>query len=101
MPQSRAPRPARAPGPFISAAIPRPRPDSPSHPAPPPPRRPQYTSANYSSLSAHPPLVGFGLDGFWIYGRHLATDAPGYSIPLDNCGGHNHSITTAAGTETI
>ena len=30
-------------------------------------------------------------DGYPIYGRYLDTDAPGYSVALDDCGGHIHS----------
>lgn len=49
-----------------------------------------YTAANYSSLTAHPPLIAFNLDGYSTYGRHLSTLAPGYSDALDVCGGHSH-----------
>ena len=34
------------------------------------------------------------LDGFPIYGRYLDDTAPGYSIALDDCGGHTHSPDT-------
>ena len=40
------------------------------------------------------PLIGFGNDGFYIYGRYLDSSAPGYSVALDNCGGHIHSPDT-------
>ena len=60
-----------------------------------------YTAANYSSLDAHPPVVGFALDGYWIYGRYLSTAAPGYATALDDCGGHNHSITVAGVTAAV
>ena len=30
-------------------------------------------------------------DGFPIYGRYLDTTAPGYTVSLDDCGGHIHS----------
>ena len=33
-------------------------------------------------------------DGFPIYGRYLDTTAPGYSVSLDDCGGHIHSPDT-------
>ena len=49
-----------------------------------------YSAANYSSLAAHPPLIGYAIDGFGIYGRHLSASAPGYSDTLDICGGHSH-----------
>jgi hypothetical protein len=50
-----------------------------------------YSCANYSSLAAHPPLIGYGLDGVPIFGRHLSASAPGASVALDDCGGHNHT----------
>jgi len=49
-----------------------------------------YSASNYSSLSAHPPHIGYSLDGFLIYGRHLAEDATGFNVSLDECGGHIH-----------
>ena len=50
-----------------------------------------YSCANYSSTAAHPPLIGYGLDGYPIFGRHLSASAPGASVALDDCGGHVHS----------
>ena len=40
----------------------------------------------------HPPLVGFGLDGIAIYGKHEGTysSMDGYSVALDEYGGHDH-----------
>lgn len=49
-----------------------------------------YSAANYSSLDSHPPTIGWSRDGPSIYGRYLSTSAPGYSIALDDCGGHVH-----------
>ena len=49
-----------------------------------------YSAANYSSLAAHPPLIGYAVDGHGIFGRHLSESAPGYSDTLDVCGGHSH-----------
>merc|ERR1711998_699934 len=49
-----------------------------------------YGPANYSSSTAHPPQIGWSLDGFSIYGRHLSTQNLGYGTVLDNCGGHEH-----------
>ena len=49
-----------------------------------------YDNLDYAFPAAHPPLIGFSLDGFSIYGRHLSEVAEGYSIPLDICGGHRH-----------
>lgn len=57
-----------------------------------PPARLQcmYSAANYTSTS-HPPLVGYGLDGVPIFGRYLYQASPGFSTPLDDCGGHTHT----------
>ena len=41
----------------------------------------------------HPPQIGWSLDGYSIYGRHLSVQNYGYSTPLDDCGGHNHGST--------
>ena len=56
-----------------------------------------YSSASYTNattgakdVTVHPPLIGFGLDGVFVYGRHLSTSAPGYATALDVCGGHTH-----------
>ena len=49
-----------------------------------------YSSSDYNSTTSHPPLIGFGADGFYIYGRYLSASAPGYSVALDDCGGHSH-----------
>ena len=49
---------------------------------------------NYSDYidNLHPPLIGIGLDGFAIYGRYIEEfqNMNGYSLELDNFGGHNH-----------
>lgn len=52
-----------------------------------------YGPANYSSTTAHPPLIGLSYDGGWIYGRHLYDVSEGATVPLDNCGGHIHTST--------
>ena len=50
-----------------------------------------YGQKNYTSIDAHPPLIGFSYDGYLIYGRYLSESAPGYNSPgLDDCGGHGH-----------
>jgi hypothetical protein len=50
-----------------------------------------YSPADYlPSTAAHPPLIGFAADGFFIYGRYLNESASGYSVALDDCGGHVH-----------
>jgi hypothetical protein len=36
-------------------------------------------------------MVGYGIDGIPIFGRYLSASAPGASVALDDCGGHNHS----------
>lgn len=48
-----------------------------------------YSPSDYSSIDAHPPIVGFALDGPTIYGRYLSAKAPGFGT-LDACGGHVH-----------
>jgi hypothetical protein len=50
-----------------------------------------YGPQNYTSLSAHPPLWGYSAGGLPIFGRYLSSTAPGASVALDDCGGHNHS----------
>jgi hypothetical protein len=34
--------------------------------------------------------VGYGADGFPIFGRYLSAAAAGYGVSLDECGGHTH-----------
>jgi hypothetical protein len=53
-----------------------------------------YHDANYTSDSAHPPLIGFATDGGHVYGRHIKATNLGYSTPLDDCGGHSHDSLT-------
>ena len=49
----------------------------------------------YPSTSAHPPQIGWALDGYSIYGRHISSSNLGYATSLDDCGGHVHDgITT-------
>ena len=50
-----------------------------------------YSCANYASLEAHPPLLGYGIDGVPIFGRYLSETAPGATTALDDCGGHVHT----------
>jgi hypothetical protein len=50
-----------------------------------------YSASNYANTSVHPPLIGYGADGYPIYGRHLSISAPGYNVALDECGGHSHT----------
>jgi len=49
-----------------------------------------YGPANYTSETDHPPMIGWSLDGFNIYGRHLYTTSLGFDTALDTCGGHEH-----------
>lgn len=49
-----------------------------------------YSTADYNGTTAHPPMIGFGRDGYLIYGRHLYSTSDGYSTALDVCGGHSH-----------
>ncbi|KAG2428765.1 hypothetical protein HXX76_011466 [Chlamydomonas incerta] len=48
-----------------------------------------YNASSYGS-STHPPLIGFGLDGPWLFGRYTGSSQPGFSVALDACGGHTH-----------
>ena len=51
-----------------------------------------YSPADYQNTdSGHPPQIGWALDGYLMYGRHLSANNIGYTVPLDNCGGHRHS----------
>jgi len=50
-----------------------------------------YSPNDYSdTTNGHPPIIGFSLDGFKVYGRHLAETNVGYTTALDDCGGHSH-----------
>eukprot|EP01034_Spumella_vulgaris_P003087 gene3087-3979_t len=51
-----------------------------------------YSAVDYASATVHPPQIGFALDGFDVYGRHLTTTNLGYSTALDQCGGHIHNL---------
>ena len=44
-----------------------------------------YSAKNYTSVDAHPPFIGYSLDGFPIHGRHLSRTATGASTTLDDC----------------
>ena len=48
-----------------------------------------YDSHEYHDMD-HPPLVGFGMDGYPIHGRHTQMGLQGESVLLDKCGGHDH-----------
>ncbi|PNW77714.1 hypothetical protein CHLRE_10g448550v5 [Chlamydomonas reinhardtii] len=48
-----------------------------------------YNASSYGS-NTHPPLIGFGLDGPWLFGRYTGSTQPGFSVALDACGGHTH-----------
>jgi hypothetical protein len=67
-------------------------------------------NTDYASTTSHPPLIALSADGIYkslfflnykilsfvlnkgytVYGRYLSTSAPGYSVALDDCGGHVH-----------
>ena len=50
-----------------------------------------YSPADYAdATNGHPPLIGFSLDGYKVYGRYLSESSIGYSTALDDCGGHSH-----------
>jgi hypothetical protein len=54
-----------------------------------------YNTSSYAG--EHPPIIGFSLDGFSLYGRYTAADSQtGVSIALDSCGGHEHPIDGAS-----
>jgi hypothetical protein len=55
-----------------------------------------YSLEDYSSDTAHPPLIGWSMDGFDIFGRHLNLANLGVNVTLDACGGHIHN--DASGT---
>ena len=50
-----------------------------------------YSPKDYTDpVYGHPPLIGYGLDGYKVYGRHLNETNIGYTTALDDCGGHSH-----------
>jgi hypothetical protein len=49
------------------------------------------SAANYTGQ--HPPQIGWSLDGPSIFGRYLDSSSLGFSVPLDDCGGHMHDNT--------
>lgn len=50
-----------------------------------------YSADDYSSdETEHPPLTGWGADGFSVYGRYISDQSLGYNVTLDDCGGHTH-----------
>jgi len=51
-----------------------------------------YNLADYEGHN-HPPLIGMAYDGIALFGRHEEnySSMEGYSIALDNYGGHDHS----------
>ena len=50
-----------------------------------------YDDEDYSNTT-HPPVIGFALDGYTIYGRYTEETQDGIGEALDNCGGHTHTI---------
>ncbi len=61
-----------------------------------------YGPSNYSSVTSHPPVIGFPFDGHLIYGRYLSASSPGFAAPLlDACGGHKHTNTKLSTTGPI
>ena len=49
-----------------------------------------YSARDYSGPAAHPPQIGWALDGYNIHGRYIASTNLGYTTRLDDCGGHAH-----------
>ena len=59
-----------------------------------------YSTSDYNSTTSHPPLIGYGLDGFSIYGRYLDDTAPGIEMcgktgTVQNPHGDDHSVFVA------
>jgi len=52
-----------------------------------------YSEADYGATPAttHPPMIGFSLDGYLIYGRYTQAGQEGQDFALDQCGGHEHT----------
>ncbi|GMH94843.1 hypothetical protein TrVE_jg9957 [Triparma verrucosa] len=52
-----------------------------------------YDEDDYGSSpsTTHPPLIGFAMDGYGIYGRHTDALQEGADVDLDDCGGHVHT----------
>jgi len=50
-----------------------------------------YNQSDYPFTYSYPPVIGFGLDGFLIYGRYLKISASGANLALDLCGGHSNA----------
>ena len=47
-----------------------------------------YDDSHYDGT--HPPLIGFALDGYDIFGRYINESDEGAAVALDTCGGHTH-----------
>ena len=49
-----------------------------------------YGSADYTGT--HPPQMGWGMDGYPVYGRHISNSEynDGITVDLDDCQGHEH-----------
>ncbi len=57
-----------------------------------------YTEADFTdATTGHPPLIGWSLDGYDVYGRYTKTTQLGQATALDACGGHEHGTTTGGG----
>jgi hypothetical protein len=60
----------------------------------PTPGKCMYSPDDYGTdLTAHPPLIAWGLDGYKTFGRHLSNETVGWTVALDVCGGHEHNDT--------
>ena len=40
--------------------------------------------------TSHPPHIGWSIDGYSIFGRHISNSNEGEKVALDMCGGHSH-----------
>ena len=48
-----------------------------------------YDESDYAGRT-HPPVIGYALDGFLLYGRYISSSLDGVDVDLDACGGHAH-----------
>ena len=49
-----------------------------------------YTEADYTGGDPHSKQLGWGFDGFAVYGRYTSPSQEGEGVSLDACGGHSH-----------
>eukprot|EP00392_Amoebophrya_sp_AT5.2_P000679 g680.t1 len=56
-----------------------------------------YTESDYGSDvgTGHPPLIGWALDGYEVFGRYTRSTQQGQGVARDSCGGHEHAGVSA------